>query len=468
MVDENSARSAVASAAEIEAKAQAEIVRGLYRSAGPGLIVNAVVTVLVSLALGWRYEHPGVWPWLVAINLMIAVRLVLGRMFKQKNPPDAALAGWLRVYQIGACLNGALWGWAVWVFWSEQEMIPRLMLVFVAAGMNAGAAARMLATLPGTFVIYALVSLSPLVVRLSQMSVDGRWMLIGMIAIFVVFLQRAVAEQRRDMLGLHRARFENEALLEKLRAEKLRAEAGSRAKSEFLASMSHEIRTPMNGVLGMLQILQESDLDEEQRLHADMAFKSAECLMKMLDDVLDLAEAENGRINLERVGFEPETHLRNMAGLLEPLARQKGLVCRLVTTKPLPACVLGDPARLRQVLAILVGNAIKFTDRGAVEIGLRAEVLTGEDVRLYYSVADTGIGMDEATRANLFQAFFIGDSKSTRRFGGVGLGLATAQHLVRRMGGDISVESKPGMGARFSFAINVPVTSRVGGHRVAR
>ncbi len=442
------------------------MVRILYRTARTGHMMNAYVGAVIVGTFGWGYHAEGIWWWTVVFFGLLAARVLQGEVFCRREVADADMGKWKLAFMAGAACTGLMWGLAAWFFWPVNQTIPWLILIFVVAGMNAGAA-RTLASEPLCFLIYAVLSMTPLMARLAEMPERGRWVLLVMLLSNIVFLWRTTLLQRADLLGLYKARFENEALVARLKEEKHRVEVASAAKSDFLATMSHEIRTPMNGVIGMLQILQESKLDTESQQYVGMAFKSAEGLMKMLDDVLDLVEAEGNRLNLERVGFDPEEHFKGMASMLESAAVAKKLAFR-IEAKGSASFVLGDPARLRQLLTNLVGNAVKFTERGMVSVSLVVEPPVGEECRLVYVVQDTGIGMSPETKALLFQNFFQADGGSTRRYGGMGLGLPIAQHLARRMGGVISVESELGQGSRFSFEVKLAVASRVSAHRVAK
>jgi signal transduction histidine kinase/CheY-like chemotaxis protein/HPt (histidine-containing phosphotransfer) domain-containing protein len=250
-------------------------------------------------------------------------------------------------------------------------------------------------------------------------------------------LQRTLEEER-----------ERERVLEEARAT---AEASTRAKSEFLANMSHDIRTPMNGIIGMTELVLETDLTSEQREYLEGVKSAADSLLALLNDILDFSKIEAGRLDLEHIPFSLHDEIAHVISMFTLEADERGLELGAEVAEDAPDALVGDPTRLRQVLVNLVGNGLKFTERGAVMIDVRCVERGERDALVHFAVTDTGRGIPPDKHEAIFRSFGQGDESTARVHGGTGLGLAIASNLARLLGGELWLESEPGRGSAFHF-----------------
>ena len=263
-------------------------------------------------------------------------------------------------------------------------------------------------------------------------------------------LEREVADRTSELSD---ANSRLEKTVGALRESKEAAEAANRAKSQFLANMSHEIRTPLNGVLGMNQLLEGTDLTEKQSHYVTVMGNSGRTLLELINSVLDLAKIEAGKIEVESIPFNARQLVEDTVVSFAAVARPKNIDLIRIVDPQVPAEIIGDPNRTKQILSNLIGNALKFTEHGFISTKLSIMAAQEDRVTLRFEVRDSGIGIDPEVQARIFESFSQADGSTTRKYGGTGLGLTIARDLAQAMGGDIGVTSTPGEGATFWFTI---------------
>ncbi|MBH0201742.1 MAG: PAS domain S-box protein [Nitrospira sp.] len=266
-------------------------------------------------------------------------------------------------------------------------------------------------------------------------------------------LIKSEAELSTRIVGIHLDVTDRKAAEEQLRQAKESAEAASQAKSQFLANMSHEIRTPMNGVLGMAELLLRCTLGDKERHLTESIHRSGSVLLAIINDILDFSKIEAGKLELEAIPFEIRRTIQEVVDLATPEVQKKHLKLSWHIASDIPAHLLGDPTRLRQIIVNLIGNAVKFTEQGGIEVAVSLASQRGELYGLLVTVRDTGIGIPPEAQAHIFAAFSQADGSTTRKYGGTGLGLAIVKQLVTLMGGHVELQSAPGEGSTFRFHV---------------
>lgn len=231
----------------------------------------------------------------------------------------------------------------------------------------------------------------------------------------------------------------------------------SEQKTRFMANMSHELRTPIHGILGSLEIVKNTSLDERQKLFVETAYASCEIMLDVINNILDFSKLRSGSMELDMIEFSPRELVESISGILSTMAQEKHLEVQCFIPENIPERVKGDPARLRQMLMNLIGNAVKFTEKGEIYADIQLRELKGETVLLRFEVRDTGIGIPAAMHKSIFESFVQVDASVNRRYGGTGLGLTIVREFAEMMGGRVGLDSIPGQGSTFWFEIRAPI-----------
>ncbi len=391
-----------------------------------------------------------------------------------------------RWYLVSVFLTGAGWGITSMLMFPFNEL-HQIVLAFILVGVSAsGVSYSSVAWVYYGFVGSALL---PLMFRLFYAGGEVYYALSAMTLFFLGVMIMAVHRMYKSSVTELKLSYKNETLIkgltkasthleslndnlkdeidhgkkigEQLKIAKDRAEKMSQAKGEFLANMSHEIRTPMNGVIGTLQLLEDTSLSPEQKEFVDIAHKSADALLAILNDILDLSKIEAGKLSFENIAFDLSQIINDIVVLYSLKAEQQGVFMSQEFDSALPGALMGDPTRIRQIIVNLVSNALKFTDKGEVKIGVDVINSKANHVDLKVSVSDTGIGIPQGAQQTLFNAFTQADGSTTRKYGGTGLGLAIVSQLVEMMDGELGVDSVEGEGATFWFTATFQCTDTV-------
>ncbi|HEX6703689.1 MAG TPA: response regulator [Albitalea sp.] len=433
--------------AEVDRQVDDERVATLYALTPTPLIAGLAFAVLVAVIL-WPYR-PGamVASWLVAKFVIGALRLRDVIRFTHSHAGHAETPLWRRRAVSMLVLDGICWGAMGVLFMPEQAPGVQAVILASLIGIAGAGVFSFISDARGCVMFLWMLLLPTVVYQLLRGSDAGLFAGLGtLVYLGLMWLEAHRGEQR--ICEMLRLRFENGLIAEERRRALLLAQHSSAAKSRFLATVSHEMRTPLNGILGMTQLLQRSGVSREQMAQLETIRGSSQHLQTVIGDLLDLSRIEFGKLALDERPLALEETVHEVTDLLHAVAQDKGLAFRVGFEPGLPMHVLGDAARIRQVLHNLIGNAIKFTPRGLV--GLRVEQREG---RLCFEVRDSGQGVAPEVLARIFDAFEQGPAATVCTRSGTGLGLTISRQIARAMGGDVECETTSGIGACFVFTL---------------
>ncbi len=457
----------------------------LIEGSGFGGLVGFVMAILWVVLLWNKLPHVVLGVWLGLMTLTFAVRTAITylRFYDTERHQDFADIA-RRWYIMAVLITGAGWGITSTLMFPFDQL-QQVVLAFILAGVAAsGVTLSNVAWVYSGFVGLALV---PLMMRLFYIGGEVYYALSAMTALFMLVMIVAVYRMYLASSDALRLEYTNEELIEnltragselenmnkeltheielvkrmekELKQAKDRAEEMSRTKGEFLANMSHEIRTPMNGVIGTLQLLSDTKLGNTQSEYVNTAYKSAHSLLTILNDILDLSKIEAGKLNIENISLDLRDIVNDLITLHTMTAEEKCVQLYAEIDDQIPEFVVGDPTRIRQVLANLVSNALKFTDKGHVLVRLSIPSSDDAQATIRFEVEDTGIGIRSDIKHKLFQEFTQADGSTTRKYGGTGLGLAIVRQLVEMMHGQFGVDSIEGIGSTFWFTLPLDIGS---------
>jgi len=408
----------------------------LFKNSRVAYIGTIVGSVMLALSLYGSINSSVLFGWVIISLLGVLVRIAISLEYSRQDSDSQSMVVWDNIFLIGVALSSCIWASTFIFLFPENAPIQQLFLTLVLMGMMSGASA-IYAPSMRAFLCFSQPILIMATLRFIFEGGHMFYILAGLGILFNGTLLVTSFNFRKMNARLLNARDS--------------AEAASQAKGEFLANMSHEIRTPMNAVTGMAELLQQTELTTQQRDYLEKQQDAATLLLNIIDDVLDFSKIEAGHLVLDKREFLVREMLENIETMMAGKAHDKDLEFHIDAAIDIPYSLIGDPSKLCQVLINLVGNAIKFTHKGKVEIRISSYQQTADSAVLKFEVIDTGIGIAPERTHSLFRPFIQGDESNLKRYGGTGLGLAISQRIVEKMGSKIRFKSEIGKGSQFYF-----------------
>ena len=429
----------------------------LYRNIRLGQIVsifNASLMLWISAALLPSSQLSAITGWWFFASIVAASRIWLARKYNLTDSKQRELDAvrWRKHAFAGAAASGIIWASGALLMMIGTRIELQLYTAFAMAGTVA-AAVPVLAADRLAFRVYGWPII--LAVAIGSLGTDPLHIAFSVMSILFLLMTTRSADYFHDtLLDTFRLEHEKDSLVNDLQHAKSIAETSNRAKTEFLANVSHELRTPMNGIMGMADLLDMEELTEDQRSYLLPLRSSADDLMHLINQMIRLSALESGQIKLTQQPFAVTDFLEDMLGKENSQAKAKGLVFALEQDPAVPEVLVGDLELLRQTLANLVGNAIKFTDQGQVSISVKVAEHSAEQIKLAFVISDTGPGIAPEKIQQLLSGLFIqADGSIIRRHGGTGIGLPIARKLIELLGGQLEIASQVGVGSTFSFTL---------------